>query len=73
MAIISVMKVREWAWKNKHSESVDHFNRVQKKWSFWGVTLVLGIFVLGVLDVIVIPAYHDYVHHAKQVEDHQYA
>ena len=59
------------AWKNKQWESVDHFNRVQKKWSFWGVTLVLGTFVLGVLAAIVIPAYQDYVHHAKQVEVHQ--
>lgn len=71
MAIILGIKGREWAWKNTQWESVEHFNRVQKKWSFWGVTLVLGMFVLGILAAIAIPAYQDYVQRAKQVEFHQ--
>ncbi len=71
MAIILGIKGREWAWKNKKWESAEHFNRVQKKWSIWGATLVLGMFVLGILAAIAIPAYQDYVQRAKQVELHQ--
>ncbi|HEU4374461.1 MAG TPA: hypothetical protein VFS02_13270, partial [Telluria sp.] len=33
---------REMAWKNASWDSVEHFNRVQKKWSQWGVGLVVG-------------------------------
>jgi len=68
MAITLGFKGREWAWRNKKWESVEHFNRVQKKWSFWGVTLIGGVCVLGILAAIAIPAYHDYTVRAKQVE-----
>src|SRR6478609_9337873 len=34
-------KGREMAWRNKRWDSLEHFNRVQKRWSFWGVVLVL--------------------------------
>jgi len=71
MAIILGIKGREWAWKNKEWESVEHFNRVQKKWSFWGVLLFVGIFVIGILAALAIPAYQDYVQRAKQVEFNQ--
>lgn len=71
MAIILGIKGREWAWKNNEWESVEQFNRVQKKWSFWGVLLVVGIFAIGILAAISIPAYQGYVERAKQVEQHQ--
>lgn len=60
-AIILGFKGREWAWQNKKWESVEHFQNVQKKWSFWGVLLVVGVMVLGILGAIAIPAYQDYV------------
>lgn len=56
MAIILGFKGREWAWKNKQWESVEQFNRVQKKWSFWGVALTVGVLAIGILAAIVIPA-----------------
>jgi ribosomal protein L37E len=40
MPIILGIKGREWAWKNNQWESVEHFNRVQAKWSFWGKTIL---------------------------------
>jgi hypothetical protein len=72
MAIVLGFKGREWAWKNKEWESVDHFNRVQKKWSYWGVVIVVGFFVVGILAAISIPAYQSYTERARQVESNQY-
>lgn len=61
MAIILGLKGREWSWKNNEWESVEHFNRVQKQWSFWGILLILGTAAIGILAAIAIPAYQDYV------------
>ena len=55
------IKGREWAWKNKRWDSLEHFNQVQRRWSFWGVVLILGIALLGIIAAIAIPAYQDYM------------
>jgi len=55
------IKGREWAWKNKRWDSLEHFNSVQKRWSFWGVVLILGVALLGIIAAIAIPAYQDYM------------
>jgi hypothetical protein len=47
----------EWAWQNKRWDSLEHFNRVQKKWSVWGVVLIGGVAGLGILAAILIPLY----------------
>jgi hypothetical protein len=49
MSIILGFKGREWAWKNKQWDSVEHFNRVQKKWSFWGVIVVGSSIAIGII------------------------
>lgn len=45
------LKGREWAWQSRHWESVEKFNRIQRKWSYWGVvssviTIVLAVIIL---------------------------
>lgn len=55
-------KGRELAWRNKRWDSVEHFNRVQRKWSIWAVILVFGVTGLGIAAAIAIPAYQQYVH-----------
>ena len=59
MAFILGFKGREWAWKNNDWDSVEHFNRVQKRWSFWGVLICVGVFGIAILAAIAIPAYQD--------------
>lgn len=56
MAIVLGVKGREWAWKNKRWDSVEHFNRVQRLWSIWGAILLLVPFTLGMLAAIFSPA-----------------
>lgn len=59
-AIVLGIKGRQWAWQNKHWDSIEHFQRVQKKWSFWGV-LIIGFFsilgIIGILAAILIPMF----------------
>src|SRR5206468_11046551 len=65
VAIILGVKGREWAWKNKQWQSVEHFQRVQHSWSVWGVVLVFGVGGVGILAAIAIPAYQDYTIRVK--------
>lgn len=55
VAIWLGIKGREMAWKNKRWDSLEHFNRVQRRWSQWGVGFVVAAFVLGVLAAFMAP------------------
>jgi hypothetical protein len=59
MSFVLGFKGREWAWRNKRWDSVDHFNAVQQKWSFWGVLLFFVMFGIGILLALVIPLLAD--------------
>lgn len=56
MAIVLGVKGREWAWKAKKWDSLEHFNRVQRSWSKWGVIVCLIGFVVGIVVAIAMPA-----------------
>jgi hypothetical protein len=60
MAFTLGFKGREWAWENKKWESVEYFQRVQRKWSLWSLVFVAIAFI-GIVAAIAIPAYQDYV------------
>lgn len=40
---------REMAWKNGSWDNLDHFNRVQRSWSKWGIGLFCGSIVVMTL------------------------
>lgn len=67
MAVVLGFKGREWAWRNKRWKSVEHFNEVQRKWSFWGLLIVLGVVLLGIVAAIAIPAFMGYQHGGQGV------
>ena len=52
------MKGRELAWRNKEWDSLEHFNRVQKRWSAWGVGLIIVPALIGILAAILIPMFN---------------
>jgi len=46
MVFVLLFKGNEWAWRNKHWESVEEFKSVQRKWAIWGlIILILGILI----------------------------
>lgn len=48
IAIILGFKGREWAWKKKSWQSVEHFNSVQRLWSIWGFVFATLSLVGGI-------------------------
>jgi hypothetical protein len=61
VAVYLGVKGRELAWRNKRWESLENFDQVQRRWSFWGVILILGTAALGFVAGIAVPAYQQYV------------
>ncbi len=58
MSITLGIKGREWAWQNKRWDSVEHFQRVQRKWSLWGIVFFsLSIMIASILTFVALPAF----------------
>ncbi len=47
MPFVLGAKGNEWAWRNKHWDSIEHFKRVQRLWAIWGVIYLGVLVVLG--------------------------
>jgi len=41
MPFVLGFKGNAWAWRNKKWDSIEHFQRVQKKWAMWGVIMLV--------------------------------
>ncbi|WP_159084812.1 hypothetical protein [Dongshaea marina] len=50
--IILGFKGREWAWRNRKWEDLEHFNRVQRLWSVWAVVVVTCTFLLSLIWIL---------------------
>jgi hypothetical protein len=44
-----------WAWRNRRWDSVEHFQRVQRKWAIWAVVSYLVVFALVAAAVFSVP------------------
>jgi len=53
MSFVLGFKGREWAWKNTHWDSLEHFNRVQRSWSKWSIIISLLTCSLVLLSLVV--------------------
>ena len=49
VAIVLGLKGREWAWRNKHWDSVEDFQRVQRLWNAWGVIITLVFLAISIV------------------------
>ncbi len=59
-AVLLGIKGRQWAWQNKRWESVEHFQQVQKKWSYWAVIILVLLPLIGIIAAIAIPMFLRY-------------
>lgn len=57
MPFVLLFKGREWAWRARRWESIEHFNSVQKKWTVAGLVVLIAVFILGIAAAIAIPAF----------------
>lgn len=51
MIIILGINGREWAWKNKHWDSVDQFKKVQHNWVKWWLILMIIPVIIGIIAI----------------------
>jgi len=52
MPFVLGAKGNEWAWQNKRWESVEHFQRVQRAWANWFLTIIIISSIIFILIVI---------------------
>ncbi len=58
--VILGIKGREWAWKNRRWDGVEHFRRVQRLWAIWGLVAWLLPFLIAIVLSLAISTYEDY-------------
>ncbi len=49
-------KGNEWAWQNKHFESVEHFKSNQKKWTIAGIIVTIVSIIVWIFFAMIIGA-----------------
>lgn len=52
ISIVLGIKGREWAWRNKDWQSVEHFNNVQRKWSIASLVAFIASIIIGIIIII---------------------
>jgi len=58
MAFVLGFKGREWAWQNKRWDNIEHFQAVQKKWSFWSAACLIAGMSMGLILTLGVPLFH---------------
>ena len=53
MIFILGAKGNEWAWRNRHWDSIEQFQSVQGKWTAWGFGVFLACFGITLASIII--------------------
>lgn len=72
MSIVLGIHGREWAWKNKHWESIEAFKKTQRNWTKWGLIIngtLLGLALIGIILSVILVA----INPAAQIQKAQQA
>jgi len=48
MSIVLGIKGNEWAWRNKRWNSIEDFLCIQKRWAWWGFSILIIFGLLGI-------------------------
>ena len=57
VSIVLGVKGREWAWRNKEWQGVEHFNDVQRKWSIASLIVFIASLIIGIVIVILMAVF----------------
>ena len=49
MPFVMLYRGNEWAWKYRKWDSIAHFRKVQERWVWWGVALLVASMLLSML------------------------
>ncbi len=56
VAFVLLFKGREWAWQNRTWESVEHFNKIQRRWTIAGL-IPVALVIIGIVLAVALPAF----------------
>ena len=49
ISVVLGVKGSEWAWKSKKWDSIEYFQKTQKRWRNWGIAFTAVVFVIGII------------------------
>jgi hypothetical protein len=64
MMIILGIKGSEWAWQYKKWDSIEQFQKSQRKWKIWGIASLLApvVLIIGITMIIIgLLGYYGYI------------
>ncbi|MGD0856606.1 MAG: hypothetical protein ABSA18_12485 [Dehalococcoidia bacterium] len=54
MRIILGVRGNEWAWQHKKWDSIEHFQRTQRKWMWWGIGVIVASIIFTIALIVLL-------------------
>jgi hypothetical protein len=48
MSIILGVRGNQWAWQHKKWDSIEHFQNTQRKWRWWGISIIVAYIIFAI-------------------------